>query len=105
MYKVPTKTRTSINLNTSVEGETIEQQITRLLNDGAPVENDKIPIYTKPSEGVVYGTDIRGDKWEKSIEISEKINADIDRIRKLKVVKKDENTEENSAENSTGTEV
>lgn len=90
MYKVPLKTRTSLERNTSVEGETIEQQITRLINDGAPIESEKIPIFTKPSEGVVYGTNIRDDKWEKAIEISDKINTDIDRLRKLKVVKKDE---------------
>ncbi len=90
MYKTPARTSTSLNVNQSVEGNTIEEQITELLNNGAPIESEKIPIYTKPSDGVKYGTDIRGDKWEKGIETSEKINADIDRIRAMKVVKKDE---------------
>ena len=62
-YKFATTSRTSIDINNSVEGESIEQQIVRMLNKGAPIEDEKIPIYTKPSEGVVYGTDIRGDKW------------------------------------------
>lgn len=95
MYKIPVKTRTNVEINNSVEGETIEQEITRLINEGAPIENDKMPIYTKPSEGVVYGTDIRGDKWDKAIDINEKMNADIDRLRALKQLhKKVKGTEE-----------
>lgn len=90
MYKIPKRTRTSIDAYDAVEGEPIEVMISRLINDGIKIDNEKIPIYTKPSEGVVYGTDIRGDKWEKAIEVSEKINKDIDRIREMKIVKKQE---------------
>lgn len=79
-----------MDINESVEGETIENQISRLINDGGTIDSEKIPIYTKPSENVLYGTDIRGDKWDKAIEVNEKINENIDKIRKMKVVKNNE---------------
>ena len=62
MYKIPRKTITSIERNESIEGETLEMQIQRMINNGEVLGEEKEMIYTKPSEGVVYGTDIRGDK-------------------------------------------
>lgn len=94
MYKKITRTTTSLRINQSTEGKTIEQEIERLINDGVPVENEKQPIFTKPSEGVPYGTDVRDDKWDKAIEVNEKINTSIDNIRKMKLVKNEEETEE-----------
>ena len=69
MYKIPKKTITSIERNESIEGETLEMQIQRMINNGEVLGEEKEMIYTKPSEGVVYGTDIRGDKQEKAIEL------------------------------------
>lgn len=94
MYKISKRTPTSLRINNSTEGETIEQEIERLINDGTPVEHEKQPIFTKPSEGVPYGTDIRGDKWDKAIEVNEKINTNIENIRKMKLVKKEEISDE-----------
>lgn len=108
MYKKILKQPTSIDINTSVEGETIEQQITRLINNGGEIENAKIPIYTKPSDGVIYGTDIRADKWDKAIETNERINAGIDRIRELKKLhneqKGDDGEEAKGGENNEAKE-
>ena len=73
MYKIPTKTITTIERNESIEGETLEMQIQRMINNGEVLGEEKEMIYTKPSEGVVYGTDIRGDKQEKAIEMTEKV--------------------------------
>ena len=87
MYKVPQRTITSIEKNDSVEGETIEQQIQRMINNGEVLGEEKDMIYTKPSEGVVYGTDIRGDKQEKAIEMTEKVAHDVMRRRELKALK------------------
>lgn len=65
MYKIPEYKRTSINRNESVEGETIEQDISRMLNNqeeiGDPTNNE--PIYTERKEGVKEAYNIRHDKW------------------------------------------
>ena len=84
MYKIPKRTPTSIERNESIEGEPIEMQIQRMINNGEVVGEEKEMIYTKPSEGVIYGTNIRGDKQEKAIEMTEKVAADVMRRRELK---------------------
>ena len=84
MYKITRKTITSIEGNESIEGETLEMQIQRMINNGEVLGEEKEMIYTNPSEGVVYGTDIRGDKQEKAIEMTEKVAADVMRRRELK---------------------
>lgn len=103
MYKVPTRTITSIEKNDSVEGETIEQQIQRMITNGEVLGEEKEMIYTKPSEGVLYGTDIRGDRQEKAIEITEKVAADVMRRRELKALREKEEKEKRAAENEAKT--
>ena len=89
MYKIPTRTITSIERNESIEGETLEMQIQRMINNGEVLGEEKEMIYTKPSEGVVYGTDIRGDKQEKAIEMTEKVAQDVMRERlRRKLIKR-----------------
>lgn len=87
MYKKRKRIIGDIDLNTSVEGETIEQQISRMINNGEPIESVKEGLYTKPSDGVKYGTDIRGDKWDKALDTVEKME---DYRTRMKVVKEDE---------------
>ena len=99
MYKIPRRTSTSIERNESIEGETIEQQIQRMINNGEVLGEEKEMIYTKPSEGVIYGTDIRGDKQEKAIEMTEKVAADVMRRRELKsLAEKQKNEAEKAKE-------
>ena len=90
MYKIPRRTITSIERNESIEGETLEMQIQRMINNGEVLGEEKEMIYTKPSEGVVYGTDIRGDKQEKAIEMTEKVAQDVMRRRELKNLQENE---------------
>ena len=94
MYKIPKRTATSIERNESIEGEPIEQQIQRMINNGEVLGEEKEMIYTKPSEGVLYGTDIRGDRQEKAIEMTEKVAADVMRRRELKSLAEKQKTEE-----------
>ena len=97
MYKIPKRTATSIERNESIEGEPIEQQIQRMINNGEVLGEEKEMIYTKPSEGVLYGTDIRGDKQEKAIEMTEKVAADVMRRRELKSLKEKQKKEAEKA--------
>ena len=99
MYKIPKKTITSIERNESIEGETLEMQIQRMINNGEVLGEEKEMIYTKPSEGVLYGTDIRGDRQEKAIEMTEKVAADVMRRRELKsLAEKQKNEAEKAKE-------
>lgn len=84
MYKVPIKTNTRLKKNTSTEGETIEETITRMINNGDANFIEKEIIYTPPEKGVLYGTDIRGDKFDKAIENTEKVTNDVRKKRAKK---------------------
>ena len=46
MYKIPRKTITSIERNESIEGETLEMQIQRMINNGEVLGEEKEMIYT-----------------------------------------------------------
>ena len=98
MYRIPKRTQTSIERNTSIEGEPIEMQIQRMINNGEVLGEEKEMIYTKPSEGVMYGADIRGDRQEKAIEMTEKVAADVMRRRELKSLAEKQKKEVEKAE-------
>lgn len=68
MYKIPKQVKTSIESNDSVEGETIEIRLERLLNNGDEVIESKELIYTRPEDGVVASFNIRHDHWDDAIE-------------------------------------
>ena len=99
MYKIPKRTATSIEKNESIEGEPIEMQIQRMINNGEVLGEEKQMIYTKPSEGVLYGTNIRDDRQEKAIEMTEKVAADVMRRRELKSLAE---KQKNEAEKTKG---
>lgn len=82
-----------MSINDSIEGVSMEEKIREIIHNGETVDALEEPIFTKPSQGVVYGTDIRGDKWDHAIEINDKINNSIDKIRAMKIVKKEEKEE------------
>lgn len=70
MYKKQTQIKTSIISNDSVEGETIETRIERLLNNGDEVIEGKELIYTRPEDGVIASFNIRHDHWDDAYEQS-----------------------------------
>lgn len=77
MYKIPKfKNTNNFHINNSVQGETLEQKIERIVNNKEPIGqgNDTAPIiYTERKEGVRASTNIRTDRFEVAIEATEKI--------------------------------
>ena len=59
----------------SVEGETIETKVTRLLNNKEPIKDGAPEIYTERKQGVLQGYNIRTDRWEVAAEAMDKVNA------------------------------
>lgn len=57
--------KTTINRNESYEGETIEEKIFRMINNGEEVGEPTTPItFTERKDGVIPTYNIRHDKWE-----------------------------------------
>ena len=75
MYRKIKRVPTSLNVNQSMEGETIEQMIDRRLNNGESATDTitKELIYQPREEGVNPNYDIRGDKMELAIMASDKV--------------------------------
>jgi len=68
MYKKPKYTSTTIKMNQSIEGETIEQKVERITSNKEPITDGAPLIYTERKDGVQAGYNIRTDRWEIAID-------------------------------------
>lgn len=73
MYKIQIPEITELTVNTSYEGETIEQKIRRIVNNKEPISDGAPLIYTDRKEGVQPAYDIKTDRFEIAIEAMDKI--------------------------------
>ena len=64
MYKKIKAGNTHISINESVEGETIEQKIERVVNNGEPIKDGAPLVYTERKDGVRPEYDVRTDRFE-----------------------------------------
>ena len=64
MYKKTRANKTSIHLNNSQEGETIEMKIRRIMNNKEPIEDGAPLIFTERKDGVIHEYNIRTDRFE-----------------------------------------
>jgi hypothetical protein len=67
---------TELRINESVEGETIEMKLERVLANNDTIEDGAPLIYTKRSDGVIPEYDIRTDRLERMIEIKDMTQRD-----------------------------
>lgn len=65
---------TSLKVNTSYIGETIEQKINRIVNNKEPITDGAPLIYTDRRDGVKPETDIRTDRFEIAIEAMDHVD-------------------------------
>lgn len=71
-YKKPTKT--SLKVNTSYEGESIEKKVNRIVNNKEPIEDSAPLIYTERKDGILPAYDIRTDRWDVAIDAMSKVD-------------------------------
>ncbi len=91
MYKKNKINRTELEINNSVEGETIEQKVERVTVNKEPIKDGAPLIYTERKNGVEAGYNIRTDRFEVAVEAMDKVTrsnrAKRDNKAKLEVVK------------------
>lgn len=74
MYKKIKPSETSLKINTSKQGETIEQKVNRIVNNKEPIK-DQAPLnYTERKDGINPDYDVRADKWERAIDAMGAVN-------------------------------
>lgn len=74
MYKKIKAAKTLMRVNESVEGETIEAKVRKIMASGEGITDEAPLIYTERKEGVLPGYDIRTDRFEVAIDAHEKID-------------------------------
>jgi hypothetical protein len=68
MKRLKIRTFTSIEKNDSLEGETIEDKIQRVVENNEPIVDGAPIIYTDRREGVLPAYNIRTDRFEVAID-------------------------------------
>lgn len=100
-YKIPNYGNTSLELNDSTEGETIEDKVTRALTGEEGIDESASIIYTERKDGVLPEYNPRTDKWEIAIDATSKIDSD-NKVRRLEAIKKREEDAKGGAGEESG---
>lgn len=68
LYNIKPAPKTSITVNESYQGYTIEEKIERMINNDDPIEDRTDLIYTEREDGVIPEYNPRTDKMELALE-------------------------------------
>jgi hypothetical protein len=73
MYNRQRPDETSLNVNTSYQGERLEDKINRIVNNKEPITDGAPIIFTERKNGVEPQFDIRTDRFEIAIDAMDKV--------------------------------
>lgn len=104
MYKKNKVNGTSLKVNQSTEGETIEQKVERIVNNNEPITDGAPIMYTERKEGVPAGHDIRTDRWDVAIDAMDKVSKTFIAKREANIIEmnKKSSGENGGAESTQG---
>lgn len=95
------KNATTLLVNESLEGETLEEKIMRIVENNEPITDGAPIVYTDRKDGVLPAYNIRTDRWEVAIDAMDKISATIIAKREEHLTTKD--TTDKSVETTDNT--
>lgn len=93
MIKFEIKNNTTLEVNDSVEGETIETKIERIVENNEPISDGAPLIWTDRKDGVLPAYDIRTDRFDLAIDA---MNA----VSKTHIAKREELHKEKEIDNN-----
>lgn len=108
MYTKNKPHKTSIKLNKSYIGETIEQKVNRIVNNKEPIKDGAPIIFTDRKDGVQPQYDIRTDRFEIAVEAmdavtkSHKAKRENSLAERAKKNMEKEQSQEKTTEKTTG---
>lgn len=73
MYKQKSYSKSDLNINQSLEGETIEMKVERVTQNNEPIKDGAPLIYTDRKDGVQAGYNIKTDRFEIAVDAMDKI--------------------------------
>jgi hypothetical protein len=106
MYYYGKPAETSIVVNESYEGETIEQKVDRIVNNGEPISDGAPIIYTERKDGVRPEYDIRTDRFEIAVDAMDTVTKTALAKREARIVEMENKRQKKSdggAESIQGT--
>lgn len=107
MYKKNKQYETTLSVNSSYEGERIEQKIQRITQNKEPISDSAPLVYTERKDGVKAEYNIKTDRFELAIEamdiVSKSMRAKREQLPKIgeeaiEGMKKEDNTKGESAQ-------
>lgn len=93
---------TGFDVNESIEGESIEQKMERVIENNEPITDSAPIIYTEREHGVLPEYDIRTDRFEIAIDAMDKVSA-THYAKRVEMYKKDDSLEQSSDNTSDTT--
>lgn len=75
MKTLDIKNKTTLIVNESLEGETLEEKIMRIVENNEPITDGAPIVYTDRRDGVLPAYNIRTDRWDVAIDAMDKISA------------------------------
>ncbi len=81
--------RSMIGSIEKLEGETIEQKMERVLENGEPITDGAPEIFTERKDGVGAAYNIRTDRWEIACETMDRVHGSARAKREEKAAKTD----------------
>lgn len=98
MYKYSKGRKTTLEVNDSLEGESIEMKVRRITENKEPIKDGAPEIFTERKEGVNSAYNIRTDRWEVAVDAMDAVNKSIlakrDYKPKMDVIKNENQTEQ-----------
>jgi hypothetical protein len=77
MYKVNKVHRSKMTSVVTVEGETLEQKIERIVANKEPITDGAPEVFTERKEGVLSAYNIRTDRWEVAASAMDMVSGNI----------------------------
>ena len=84
MYKKQIAGRYDLKRNMSYIGESIEEKVNRIVNNGEPISDGAPLIYTERKDGTRAEFDIRTDRFEIAVDAMDKVSKSIVAKREAK---------------------
>ncbi|AXH75322.1 MAG: hypothetical protein [Microviridae sp.] len=101
MYKKHGMEETTLAVNTSYEGETIEQKINRIVNNKEPIKDGAPITYTERKDGVQPQYNIRTDRFEIAVDAMDAVQKSHQAKREARIIEMNKKNEEGKKSSET----
>lgn len=105
MYRKNHMHTTSMKVNQSSEGRTLEQKLEQITQNKEKITDGSPLIYTERSAGIMPAYDIRTDRWEIAVDAMDKVSKSYKARREekaqMKIVKDEEKGGETTSAQGT----